>query len=113
MATPYEGHALDEITIDGTFQQARSAAEFARVTGSVGATLDGFKVERVAGPVFRVPGRVSDIVIVLAGTPGQYTSHALNPVDQELLDAVAVDEVDESYLPDEDYFRSIVFREDI
>lgn len=94
----YQGHALDEIALDGTFADARHAAVTAAVTGSVGTTAkvisNGVEVSSVTveaikqqtdklnrvygvwscGPAYRVEG--CDVVIVLAGRPGRYKSHA-------------------------------------
>jgi hypothetical protein len=100
--TKYQGHALDEITVDGEFKEARQAAAMAGCTGSRGITetrerrmADGtLKVESSItveaieqmtdvvnrkfgvwswGPAYRVKGL--DVVIVLAGREGRYKSH--------------------------------------
>ncbi len=140
----YQGHALDEITLDGTFKEAREAAVNAAVTGSQGSTLThsrngvedwSFTVEAIKqveernrswhqqtgeawswGPAYRVEGL--DVVIVLAGAPGRYTSHALSELEQAIKDELdeadqAAADLDEPYDPEEDYLRSLIHNEDI
>lgn len=103
----YQGHALDEITFDGTFQEARQAAIMASCTGSRGLTeihdrrlADGTlktissisveAIDQINGDLNRRYGvrswgpayRVKDVavVIVLAGSAGRYHSHARKEV---------------------------------